>query len=310
LQSNDQQPPSRKHKSATNDQPPSNDRQPSNDSKDQQQEPSINHKLESNNRSTTSVHHKLATKDQHPSNNRPTINIRPMTNDRPTILTISSRPLIINRSPMINNLRQSIKKRRPTINHRPTIDSNNQQQQPSINHKSESNNPTRTSVPPKLATNDQQPSNDSNNQQQEPSTDHKLVTNDQPQQPFIDHKLATNDHPPHHDSNDQQDQSMRKDYSPWHSNNKEVRIHQARILAQSPLVSLSIARYRSRLIKLAALPAPQSPKLEARFRQGRRKFTKCAFTLALACNKPTRRMMCAASCDRHHSEVMVKCTKW
>jgi hypothetical protein len=102
---------------------------------------------------------------------------------------------------------------------------------------------------------------------------------------------------------------MRNDYLPWQSNNKAVRIHQARILAQSPLVSLSIARYQSRLIKLAALPAPQSPKLEARFRQGRRKFTKCAFTLALACNEPTKRMMCAASRDRHHCEVMVKCTK-
>jgi hypothetical protein len=47
--------------------------------------------------------------------------------------------------------------------------------------------------------------------------------------------------------------------------------------------------------------------------QGKRKaktFPKCAFTSALLCNEPSKCMMCAASKNHHHCEVMVKCMQW
>jgi hypothetical protein len=52
---------------------------------------------------------------------------------------------------------------------------------------------------------------------------------------------------------------------------------------------------------------------QLKVRRGKRKkqlFTKCAFTSALSCDEPSKRMMCAASSNQHHCEVMVKCMQW
>jgi hypothetical protein len=96
-------------------------------------------------------------------------------------------------------------------------------------------------------------------------------------------------------------------------------INQARSETKSPVCVYTHTAYvgwciggppRSHLIvqcnvDQAALP---SPKL--RGRQGKRKFTNCAFTSALSFNSRNKPMVCVASSNGHHCEVLVKCKKW
>jgi hypothetical protein len=96
-----------------------------------------------------------------------------------------------------------------------------------------------------------------------------------------------------------------------------IAIHQAAIAKNYPLVFLSIARYRARVISRlqSRLQSPGGANvgqgapsfLKLMSRQRKRKFTKCSLTPALPCNDQNKRMACGASNQRHHREVMVKC---
>jgi hypothetical protein len=93
-------------------------------------------------------------------------------------------------------------------------------------------------------------------------------------------------------------------------------IHQAAIAKNYPLVFLSIAQYRARVISRLQLRFQSPPganvgqgacsSLKLMSRQRKRKFTKCSFMSALPCNGQNKQMACGASNQRHHREVMVK----